>query len=189
MSLALPIVVGTTVLRPFRRTDANGFFAYRNDAVLARYQGWSPMDAAAADAFVARMDGVTALAPDDWIQLAIATAEADGAISGSTALAHDTLVGDVGLHWQPAEARVEIGFTLARTAHGHGHASRAVQAAMRWCAAAGVQTMQAVTDARNTASMAVLGRTGFEFVEARPEFFKGEHCVEYVFRRALSRAS
>lgn len=180
MSAALPVVLDRTVLRAFARADAAAFHAYRSDEVLARYQGWSPMDAAAASAFVESMCGVTALVPDDWIQLAIAALPSGTPVADPSA---DALVGDVGLHWQPARQRVDIGFTLARHAQGQGHASRAVWAAMRWCGAAGVRTMWAMTDARNTACIAVLKRTGFDFVSAQEAVFKGETCVEHVFRR------
>ena len=163
----LPLCVESTRVRCLRDGDVPAFHAYRSDPELARFQSWSSMTLAAAHAFVAEMARVEALAPDDWVQLAIADA------------ATDALLGDLGLRFDPARAEAEVGFTLCRAAQGAGHATRAVRAALALLAqAAGVMTVRATTDARNAASIAVLERAGFRRVAERNAHFKGEPCVE-----------
>jgi RimJ/RimL family protein N-acetyltransferase len=59
-------------------------------------------------------------------------------------------------------------------------------------AAAGVVDLvagiRAVTDARNLASIGVLERAGFRFASQQPAVFKGEPCIEFVYRRRRIRA-
>lgn len=168
----LPLRVESTVVRCLRDGDVPAFHAYRSDPELARFQSWSPLPLAAARAFVAEMARVEALAPDDWVQLAIADA------------ATDELLGDLGLRFDPARIEAEVGFTLCRAAQGAGHATRAVRAAVALVAqAADVTTVRATTDVRNAASIAVLERAGFRGVAERTAHFKGEPCVEIDFIR------
>jgi RimJ/RimL family protein N-acetyltransferase len=51
-----------------------------------------------------------------------------------------------------------------------------------------VHSVRAVTDARNTASIAVLARAGFQRVFEQQAQFKGETCTEIVFSRARGDA-
>lgn len=166
----LPIRVEGTILRRFRIGDADRFHAYRSDPGLARYQGWSVMTADDALTFVREMAGVAALVPGGWVQLAVAD-------EGT-----DHVLGDVGLYVDETGRDAELGFTLSRDAQGVGHATRAVAAAatLLWRVSL-VAGIRAVTDARNTPSIAVLERAGFLRLSAQKSFFKGEECLEITF--------
>lgn len=166
----LPASRDGTVLRRLLPGDCSHFHAYRSDAVLATYQGWSVMSADEARGFVERMAEVANLPRGDWVQLAIADAEAD------------RLQGDVGLHVDADGRAAEIGFTLSREAQGRGHATRAVRLAVALVfASTAVEIVRAVTDARNAPSVRLLECAGFAREMERQAFFKGEHCTEFVY--------
>ncbi len=177
VSLQLPLRANDTVLRLLRETDLPAFHAYRSDAALAVYQGWSPMSEAAALGFIQAMSGVSALVAGDWIQLGIA--------DGRT----DALAGDLGLYLDADGMAAEIGFTLASAHQGRGHATRAVAAALVLVfSSTRVQQVRAVTDARNQRSVRVLERAGFAKVGEREAIFKGEPCTEHVYVRLRGQA-
>ncbi len=166
----LPLGCDGTVLRRLRSDDLCLFHAYRSDAALATYQGWSVMSADEARGFVERMAAAASLRRGDWVQLAIADAE------------DDRLQGDVGIHVAADGRAAEIGFTLSRGAQGRGHATRAVRLALALVfASTAVEIVRAVTDARNAPSVRLLERAGFAREEERQAFFKGEHCIEFVY--------
>lgn len=178
LPLPLPLRDALTALRRLRADDVEAFHAYRADAGLARFQGWQPMTPDDARAFVADVAGVQALLPGDWIQLAIADA------------ADDALVGDLGLFLEADGREAEVGFTLARGAHGRGHATRAAALALRlvWeTSPAG--RVRAITDERNDASVRVLERAGFVLERRQAAVFKGEDCTELVFACSRPRVS
>jgi aminoglycoside 6'-N-acetyltransferase len=169
MSL-LPSRCEATCLRLFRSTDFSQFQAYRTDPVVARFQAWSPLTDIAAREFIAEMSSVAALRPGDWIQLAIADS------------ATDLLIGDVGLYIGPDESEAQLGFTLSREAQGQGHATRAALIATHLLfESSSVRRVCGVTDARNTASIAVLERAHFIKVCERRSEFKGEQCTDFVY--------
>lgn len=168
----LPLDAGPVRLRRLRPDDLAAFQAYRGDAGLARWQGWSPMDEAAARAFLDEMARMPLLRPGDWTQLAIADA------------ASDRLLGDLGLFVAADGSYAEIGFTLARDAQGRGRATAAVAAAIGLLFAhTPVRQVLGITDARNLASVRVLERVGMTRLETREAVFKGEHCIEHVYGR------
>lgn len=164
---ALPLDAGAVRLRRLREADLADFLAYRSDAEVARYQGWAPMDEAAALAFLravaAPLDGpAQAWAVGEWLQIGIARAD------------DDRLVGDVGLQLE-TPTQVQLGISLARAAQGRGWA-RAALIALRGALQA--ETLHAVCDARNTSSLRLF--SGLGFVEAGRERVevKGEACVD-----------
>ena len=166
----LPAVVQSTTVRTLRASDVERFHAYRSDAGLAIYQGWSPMSIDAAREFIEEMASVSELRRGDWVQLGVAD------------VGTDVLLGDVGLYLDSDESTAEIGFTLHRSAHGLGHATRAVRASMALVfAASAANVVRAVTDARNVGSIGVLERVGFGRSEVRQAVFKGEPCTELVY--------
>jgi [ribosomal protein S5]-alanine N-acetyltransferase len=133
------------------------------------------MDEEGARQFVLEMAHVQTMIAGDWIQLAVAESSSN------------TLLGDLGLYLEADGSAGELGFTLARSAQGHGHAVRAArQAVLLMFAASDAQVVRAVTDVRNIKSVRVLERVGFLRVEEREAVFKGEPCAEfvYVYRRA-----
>ncbi len=166
----LPLAADGTVLRRLAPGDVQRFHAYRSDAGLARYQGWSPMTLPQAQAFIDEMAGVATLRTGEWIQLAIAEPGTD------------RLIGDLGLFLDADGAAAELGFTLCREAQGRGHATRAVRAATGLVhAACAARTVRGVTDARNRASMRVLERAAFSRSHTQDAVFKGEACTEVVY--------
>lgn len=166
----LPRSGAGVVLRRLRVEDLHAFQAYRTDAELGRYQGWSAMSDAVALVFLDEMAKSPLFSPGHWAQIAIAEPQS---------LA---LLGDIGLYLAADARHVEIGFTLARNAQGRGLATAAVREALQLifsCTA--VEQVLAITDARNQASIALLERVGMRKIDERTVEFRGEECVEYIF--------
>ena len=170
--LELPQCLGSTRLRSLRLSDLPRFASYRADPVLAEYQSWEPMSNEAAQAFLNEIVDATHLMPGQWIQLAIADLDSDA------------LVGDVGLYVSEDDTFSEIGFTLARTEQGKGHATRAAElAVLQALRTETVLEVRAVTDQLNQAAIAVLTRAKFVQTSTREAVFKGKPCVEVLFVR------
>lgn len=171
----LPRSAGNTLLRRLAGDDVEAFHAYRSDPRLARFQGWSPMTAAEAEVFVAGMSTCESLLPGGWVQLGIA--------EGSSG----RLIGDLGIHVDQTVCLAEMGFTLSARYQRQGHARRAVMLASKLifnCAP--VRRIQAITDARNTPSIALLQNSGFIRQSEYETSFKGERCIEILY--ALDRS-
>lgn len=166
----LPRAGAGVVLRRLCVADLAAFQAYRTDAELGRYQGWSAQSDAEARAFLDEMNQAPLFRPGQWAQIAIAQPQT---------LA---LLGDIGLFLAADGRHAEIGFTLARQAQGRGLATAAVREALRLVfACTAVEQVMGVTDARNHASIALLERVGMRRAEERSVEFRGEACVEYVY--------
>jgi RimJ/RimL family protein N-acetyltransferase len=171
LSSRLPLRTPRVVLRLLCASDLAAFQAYRGDAALGRYQGWTVMSDAQALDFLVEVAAATTLIPGDWVQLGIAEPQ------------RDELIGDIGLFLDADGQEAEIGFTLARAVQGQGLAAEAVQAATRLVFdCSGVQRLRAITDARNTPSIQLLRRVGFTHVDTLDTVFRGEPCTEWVFR-------
>jgi ribosomal-protein-alanine N-acetyltransferase len=162
-------------LRRLSVTDLVAFQAYRGDAELGRYQGWSAMPDPEARAFLDEMNAAPLFRPGEWAQIGIAEPRS---------LA---LLGDIGLYLAEDSRHAEIGFTLARHAQHRGLATAAVREAVQLVFAfTAVERVVGITDARNHASIALLGRIGLSKVGERTVAFRGEACVECVY--AVARA-
>ena len=130
------------------------------------------MTDAEAEVFLHQMQSAPLFAPDQWIQLGIAEPESD------------LLVGDVGLYLSADQLFGEIGYTLQPGAQGRGLASRAVTEAIRMLFEVTQAThVRAITDERNAASIRLLERVGFRFIESRLVEFRSEQCTELVYTR------
>lgn len=175
-ALDLPQCIGPTRLRALRLSDLARFASYRADAGLAEFQSWDPMDPAAAESFLSENASVTHLNPGGWVQLAVADSVSD------------ELVGDVGLFLSEDSTYAELGFTLARSAHGKGHATRAAELAVEQVfRLATVLEVRAVTDQLNQASVSVLRRAGFVQTGTREAVFKSKPCTEVLYARGRIR--
>lgn len=153
-------------------SDLPRFAEYRADSGLAQFQSWEPMSHEAARLFLSEAAGATHFEPGEWIQLAVAEVESDA------------LVGDVGLFLSKDHSYVELGFTLARSEQGKGHATRAAELAIeRAFRLRSVFEIRAITDQLNQASIAVLRRANFTLSEKRTAHFKGKACIEACFVR------
>jgi RimJ/RimL family protein N-acetyltransferase len=127
--------------------DAHALHAYRSDPAVARYQGWRPDDAAAAQAFIERQPGAPSAG---WFQRAIRLRE-EGA-----------LVGDLGvcLPEEPGGS-VEFGITLAPAHQGRGYAREALHALFgHGFGTLGWRRVHASVDPRNAACVALLHALG-----------------------------
>lgn len=169
MPLLIPIRTERLVLRRLQPSDLARFAAYRADPVLARYQGWTPMTGNQAREFMVSMQTRTPLDPENWVQLAIASK------------ADDDLLGDIGLCLH-RNGDVEIGFTLRREVQGNGHATEALRALSRELLRfPEVERIVGITDARNQASIRLLGRLGMRLASWSETRFKQEPCIELRF--------
>ena len=157
-------------LRRLRGSDLDAFQAYRGIPGLGRYQGWSPMSDAEALAFLVEMESKALFQPGQWVQLGIAESRSD------------VLIGDIGLRLSDDGQTGEAGFTLAPSAQGRGVATAAVREALQLLfTASPASSVLGITDARNTPSIRLLERLGFERQETRRAVFRGEECEEQVF--------
>lgn len=128
------------------------------------------MSEAEAQAFLVEMEATALFRPGQWVQLGIAAPRTD------------VLIGDIGLRLSDDSQTGEVGFTLTPSAQGCGVASAAVQEALQlFFIATPVSQVIGITDARNTPSIRLLNRLGFECRETRNAEFRGEQCVEQVF--------
>src|SRR6266567_5258722 len=138
------------ILRHFTDGDLVPFMAYRNDPVVAKYQGWEGISEAEALAFIEEQKMVQPGVPGQWFQIAIELKET-GALAGDCALKineHD-------------ERQAEIGYTVARAYQGKGIASEGVSRILDYT----FRTLElhrviAITDCENAASIALLERLG-----------------------------
>lgn len=170
----LPRIADGVVLRRLAVSDLAAFQAYRHDAVIGQYQGWSATSDSDATAFLAEMSAATLLQPGRWSQIGIA--EPDG----------PAIIGDIGLFVASDGRHVEIGFTLRRESQGHGIATIAVREAIDLVFEhTRAEQVLGITDARNLPSIRLLERVGMRNSESRSAVFRGEACLEYVY--AVSR--
>jgi [ribosomal protein S5]-alanine N-acetyltransferase len=172
----LPRIANGVVLRRFAASDLAAFQAYRHDAVLGQYQGWSATSDSDATAFLAEMSIATLLQPGTWSQIGIA--EFNG----------QAIIGDIGLFLASDGRHAEIGFTLGRESQGHGIATIAVREAINLVFEhTEAEQVRGITDARNLPSIRLLERVGMHSTESRGAVFRGEACLEHVY--AVSRQS
>ena len=138
------------VLRPFRDVDRSPFFALNTHPAVVDSLGSAP-SRAESDAMIERYGAE--LAREGW---GLWTVE----VPGDT-----TFAGMVGLHRVrpelPCAPAVEIGWRLHPDHWGHGYASEAASASLRFgFEQAGLEEIVAFTTTLNTRSQAVMERIG-----------------------------
>jgi aminoglycoside 6'-N-acetyltransferase len=160
------------VLRPLRDADAERMHAYRADPEVARYQSWETQSLDEVRAFIAEHGELDCDEPG-WYQLAIAER------------ATDHLLGDIGVHILESDVRqVELGFTLAPAAQGHGYGAEAVRAMLgHLFTERDKHRVIASTDPRNARSIALLRRVGFRLEAHHRDsmWFKGGWADDMIF--------
>ncbi len=166
----LPQHTPRTTLRRLAASDLDAFHAYRSDAEVGRYQGWTPMTREQAQAFLAEMSTAPFCLDEIWFQLAIAEC------------ASGRLIGDIGICVHAGDdAHAEIGFTLAPQAQHLGLGTEAVRTAVAMLFEhTGVKRIVGITDARNIASLRLLERIGMGQVQTLETVFRGEPCTELL---------
>jgi RimJ/RimL family protein N-acetyltransferase len=149
------LVTDRLVLRRFAAADVEAFHRYRNDAEVARWQGWSvPFARRDSDRFVTEMRRIELFRPGGWTQVAVARRDEP-----------ELLIGDFGVRMESEEPTAEIGVTFARAAQGRGYATEGLGVLVdhllvdRACA-----RVVAVTLAENRPARHLLVRVGFEVV-------------------------
>jgi RimJ/RimL family protein N-acetyltransferase len=172
----LPISTRKLVLRSFRDADLDEFLAYRNDPDVARFQSWEGISRDTAGALLRANRGSSLGMPGQWQQIAIALSDGD------------QLIGDIGVFLRDDDRSAELGFTLAGRHQGRGLAREALAGLIdALFDRPGLERLEAVTDTRNLAAMALLARLGFEVHSTSEAVFKGIACQEQTY--TLSRVS
>lgn len=153
--------------------DAEALFAYRSDPAVARFQGWCPVDLAAAREFIEAQASVMPERPDGWFQRAIRLR--DGG----------TLIGDLGINLsEQTETSVEFGVSIAPAHQGQGYASEAVRAVFELVfGQLKRHRIHASVDPRNFGSMAMLRALGMRQEAHHREslWLHGEWVDDVVF--------
>lgn len=159
------------VIRRFRAADAIAFAAYRSDPSSARYQSWDDCTPEDAEAFVTEMTAAHPGVPGEWFQFAVGDP------------ASDELLGDVAIRVHADDTtRAELGFTFAPGHQGKGYATEAVRAVIAYAfERLGTETVLAIADARNLASIALLERIGMRRTTTEQVRFKDEWCDEHTY--------
>ena len=166
----LPLVANGVVLRRLAAGDLGAFQAYRHDALLGRYQGWSAMSDDEAALFIAEMSTAELFREGVWSQIGIADA------------GDRVLIGDIGLLLANGGRDVEIGFTLQRASQGRGLATHAVREVIAYAFEhTRAERVLGVTDSRNLSSIRLLERIGMREVASSDAVFRGEPCIELTF--------
>ena len=140
------------VIRRFREADAALLTAYRNDPVVARYQGWeTPYTESQALEFIAGLQDLPPGRSNTWFQFAVE--------SGRSGV----LIGDVALRTTPEDpGRGEIGFSFAVAHQSRGYAAEAARAVVDYAfSGLRMRHIVAVTDLRNVQAQRLLERIGF----------------------------
>ncbi len=154
MELDLPWPGTRVCLRRLAAADLEDFQAYRTDTDLAVYQGWEVQEDSTALDFLSRMATADAFQPEEWLQLGIGLID------------DDTLIGDIGVCLSTDGREAEIGYTLNARYHHQGLASEAVALVLHHLfRVTDIDLIKGITDARNTPSVNLLERFGFEKTE------------------------
>ena len=166
------------ILRPWRDTDRDPFFALNSDPAVMEYLPAG--DRASSDAAVDKM---------------IATETAHGHCFWAVERKADgKFLGFCG----PMPAReplneVELGWRLAREAWGRGYATEGARASLSWCwANLDPPTVMAITVPANTRSRHVMEKIGMAYVEGgdfdHPALPEGDPLRRHVLYRAYRPA-
>ena len=167
----LPRVGARIALRRLQTADLAAFQAYRTDATVGLYQGWSSQTDAEASAFIDSMRGLPLFPAGDWVQLAIADR------------ASDQLAGDLGICVSADGRSAEIGFTVSPRFQGRGLGGEALRSAIALVfERSPVEEIVCITDARNAASIRLLERAGLRRAATAEAVFKGEPCTEHTYK-------
>jgi RimJ/RimL family protein N-acetyltransferase len=137
-------------LRPFTDADGDALFALHSNARVLRYWDSPPWtDRTRADRFLATCR-----------QMAD---EGTGARLALDRTSDDAFIGWIGLsRWNPDFRSAALGYCLDESAWGHGYATEAAQAVLRWAFdTLDLNRVQAEADTRNVASARVLEKVGF----------------------------
>lgn len=176
--ITAPIATERLVLRPFTPDDLEDLYAIRSRPDVVRYLYWEVNSCDEVRETLRRKAEMTRLSEEgDALTLAITSPGAKGTSTG--------VVGEVTLWWRSVEYRQgEIGYILHPDHHGRGLATEAASAMLDLAfGELGLHRVYGRTDARNTASAALMRRLGMrqEAHFIQNEWFKGEWGDELIF--------
>lgn len=162
-----PLRTPRLAISPLTTDDAAAFVAYRQDADVARWQGWDPGFSETDAAELIDSQPTTELpGPGGWLQLAIRSSET-GALHG-----------DIAIHaLAEFDDTFEIGITLAPASQHQGIAREALTRILdHLFTQAGAHRVTANCDTRNDAVARLVTAVGMrkESSQIDVEFFKGE---------------
>src|ERR1044071_1439954 len=159
------------ILRRFTDADLASFLAYLNDPEVARYQSWESYTEEQAREVIEKQKNLAPGLPGQWFTFALEMKETG------------TLIGHVALKMLE-DQQAEIGFTLAREAHGKGLAFEAAARVLDYVfTELKLHRVIAITDCENERSFTLLGRLGMRreghFIQNI--WFKGKWGSEYSY--------
>ena len=170
-----PLLTDRLSIEPLAMRDLDSFVSYRQDAEIARFQGWEPSySKAQAIDLIKSQTGVELPSKGQWLQLAIHNRG-----SGEH-------LGDLAIHrLEDTDPTYEIGFTIAKKHQGNGFAKEAAGKLMSYLRLQGESKFIATTDRRNTSSIKVLTGLGFEIQPSKSwtEEFKNELVTVDYYER------
>jgi RimJ/RimL family protein N-acetyltransferase len=159
------------ILRRFTDADLESFLAYLNDPEVARYQSWESYTEEQAREVIEKQKNLEPGLPGQWFTFALEMKETG------------TLIGHVALKMLE-DQQAEIGFTLAREAHGKGLAFEAAARVLDYVfTELKLHRVIAITDCENERSFTLLARLGMRreghFIQNI--WFKGKWGSEYSY--------
>lgn len=162
-----PLRTPRLAISPLTTGDIPAFVAYRQDADVARWQGWdSSYNETDAAELIASQPTTELPSSGGWLQLAIRDPE------------NGTLYGDIAIHaLDESHDTFEIGVTLARSNQHRGIAREAVMRVLdHLFTSANAHRVTANCDTRNAPVAKLLTAVGMrkESTETDVEFSKGE---------------
>jgi RimJ/RimL family protein N-acetyltransferase len=158
-------------LRRFRDADLAPFLAYLNDPLVARYQTWESYTEQAAREVIEQQKNASPGRLGQWFTFALELKE------------NAILIGHIALKMLE-DRQAEIGFTLARSAHGQGLAYEGATGVLDYAfTKLRLHRVIAIADCENEKSLALLSRLGLRreghFIQNI--WFKGRWGSEYLY--------
>lgn len=162
------------LIRNFIDADLENFLSYRNDPIVAKYQGWDfPYPREKALLFIEEMKDIHVPRQGRWLQLAVELKEAG------------ELIGDVAFRVKNNDARqTVIGYSFASTHWQKGYATEALTALLDYLFEdVDMHRITADCDVENTGSWKTLEKLGFRREAHFIESFSvnGEYTSEYHY--------
>jgi ribosomal-protein-alanine N-acetyltransferase len=154
------------LMRAPAESDVQALFAMRSDAEVMRFIG-KPLAKSPEDAAQLLQQKIRELESNTSLSWAICER------------GRDVMIGTIGF-WRITKEhhRAEVGYMFAREHWGRGLAGEALTAAVaHGFQALSLHSIQAIADARNTASMRVLERAGF----VREAYFREDYLFDGEF--------
>jgi RimJ/RimL family protein N-acetyltransferase len=152
-------------LRAVQADDVEALFRRRNEPEVAALQAWElPYPRERAEGIIAAAAAMPGPADDQWWMLTV-TLRSTGEV-----------IGDLVMRATNERRTVEVGYSLASHAWGHGYAVEALEALVAWLMQAlPVTRLEGRLHPDNRASAQVLERTGFRFEgHTRLSFWLGQ---------------